>query len=61
VETVELLGAERLIYGRVGDEQIIVRNEEGEAAPAADSIIRVTPRQDRLHWFDTASGKRIGS
>ncbi len=61
VETVELLGAERLIYGRVGDEQIIVRNEEGEAAPAPDSIIRVTPRQDRLHWFDTASGKRIGS
>jgi len=60
VETVELLGAERLIYGRVGDEQIIVRNEEGEAAPAADSIIRVTPRQDRLHWFDAASGKRMG-
>ena len=59
VETVELLGAERLIYGRVGDEQIIVRNEEGEAAPAPDSIIRVAPRQDRLHWFDTASGKRI--
>ena len=59
VETVELLGAERLIYGRVGDEQIIVRNEEGEAAPAPDSIIRVAPRQDRLHWFDTATGKRI--
>jgi sn-glycerol 3-phosphate transport system ATP-binding protein len=60
VETVELLGAERLIYGRVGDEQIIVRNEENEAAPAPDSIIRVAPRQDRLHWFDTATGKRIG-
>ena len=60
VETVELLGAERLIYGRVGDEQIIVRNEENEAAPAPDSIIRVAPRQDRLHWFDTTTGKRIG-
>ena len=59
VETVELLGAERLIYGRVGDEQIIVRNEEGEAAPAPDSIIRVAPRQDRLHWCDPATGKRI--
>jgi sn-glycerol 3-phosphate transport system ATP-binding protein len=60
VETVELLGAERLIYGRLGDEQIIVRNEEGASAPAPDSVIRVTPRQDRLHWFDSASGKRIG-
>ncbi|TFZ03063.1 sn-glycerol-3-phosphate import ATP-binding protein UgpC [Ramlibacter henchirensis] len=59
VETIELLGAERLIYGRLGDEQIIVRNEEGHPAPAPDSVIRVTPRQDRLHWFDAASGKRL--
>jgi sn-glycerol 3-phosphate transport system ATP-binding protein len=59
VETMELLGAERLIYGRIGDEQIIVRNEEGHAAPAPDSVIRVAPRQDRVHWFDGTSGKRL--
>jgi sn-glycerol 3-phosphate transport system ATP-binding protein len=29
VETTELLGAERLIYTRLGDEQVIVRSEEG--------------------------------
>jgi sn-glycerol 3-phosphate transport system ATP-binding protein len=60
VETTELLGAERLLYGRLGNEQVIVRSEEGHAAvPAPDSIVRVAPRQDRVHWFDAASGKRI--
>jgi sn-glycerol 3-phosphate transport system ATP-binding protein len=59
VETVELLGAERLVYARVGAEQIIVRTEEQHAAPAPDSTIRVKPREDRLHWFDAGSGKRL--
>jgi sn-glycerol 3-phosphate transport system ATP-binding protein len=59
VETVELLGAERLIYGRVGAEQIIVRVEESGPAPAPDSTLQVRPREERLHWFDAASGKRL--
>ena len=63
VETCELLGAERLIYGRLNGnmdgEQIIVRSEEHETPPAPDSIIRVAPREDRVHWFDAASGKRL--
>jgi sn-glycerol 3-phosphate transport system ATP-binding protein len=60
-ETVEMLGAERLIYGRVGGEQIIVRIEENRPAPVADQVIRVRPREDRLHWFDAGSGKRIAA
>ena len=59
VETVELLGAERLIYGRVGEEQIIVRVEEGARSPDPETMIHVRPREDRLHYFDAASGKRI--
>ncbi|MGQ2980884.1 MAG: sn-glycerol-3-phosphate import ATP-binding protein UgpC [Polaromonas sp.] len=59
VETVELLGAERLIYGRVNGEQLIVRVEEGTHSPAPDAIIHVVPRPDRLHSFDAATGKRI--
>jgi sn-glycerol 3-phosphate transport system ATP-binding protein len=60
-ETVEMLGAERLIYGRLGQEQVIVRVEEGGLAPAPDQVIRVRPREDRLHWFDAGSGKRIAA
>ncbi len=58
VETAELLGAERLIYGRLGGEQLIVRVEEGTHAPQPDELIHVTPRPDRLHAFDAATGKR---
>ena len=59
VETVELLGAERLVYARLGDEQIIIRTDEEKPAPATDSIIHVKPREERLHWFNAESGKRI--
>ena len=59
VETTELLGAERLIYGRLGPEQVIVRSEEGQPVPAPGSTIRVKPRDDRVHWFDETSKKRI--
>jgi sn-glycerol 3-phosphate transport system ATP-binding protein len=59
VETTELLGAERLIYTRLGDEQIIVRSEEGQSVPAPDSVIHIQPREDRLHWFNADTGKRI--
>ena len=59
VETCELLGAERLIYARLGEEPMIIRVEEQGAAPKPDEMIRVRPREDRIHWFDGASGKRI--
>jgi sn-glycerol 3-phosphate transport system ATP-binding protein len=59
VETVELLGAERLIYARLGDEQVIVRVEESGPSPAPDSLISVRPREERLHWFDAETGKRL--
>jgi sn-glycerol 3-phosphate transport system ATP-binding protein len=58
-ETVELLGAERLIYARLGAEQIIVRVEENQPSPVPDQVIRVQPRADRLHWFDAQSGLRL--
>jgi sn-glycerol 3-phosphate transport system ATP-binding protein len=61
VDTVEMLGAERLIYGRIGDEPVIVRVEENRPAPAVDQVIRVKPRQDRLHWFDAGTGRRMAA
>ena len=63
VETTELLGAERLIYGRLGQgsgqEQLIVRIEEGAQVPAPGSVIHVAPREDRIHHFDATTGKRL--
>ena len=58
VETVELLGAERLLYGKVGDENVTVRVEEGKPYPKPGETTQITARQDRLHWFDAETGKR---
>ena len=59
VEALEMLGAERLVYCRMNDEQLIIRVGENHVPPTAGSTVHVTPRADRLHWFDSASGKRL--
>jgi sn-glycerol 3-phosphate transport system ATP-binding protein len=58
VETVELLGAERLVHARLGDEKLIIRTHEDQGAPAVGSTIHALPREERLHWFDAATGQR---
>jgi len=59
VDTVELLGAERLVYATMGGDSLIVRIDEGSASPKVGDTIHVTPREDRLHWFDARTGKRL--
>jgi len=63
VEAVEMLGAERLVYGRwshgAGNEMVIIRTEESHAVPTLGSTIHVTPRSERLHRFDAGTGKRL--
>jgi sn-glycerol 3-phosphate transport system ATP-binding protein len=60
VDTIEMLGAERLVYCRFGDEFLIVRTDESlTTAPTVGATINVKPRADRLHWFDAASGQRL--
>ncbi|WP_301100675.1 sn-glycerol-3-phosphate ABC transporter ATP-binding protein UgpC [Propionivibrio sp.] len=63
VDALEMLGFERLVYGRwlhgAGNELVIVRSDETQPVPGLDTIIHVTPRADRLHTFDAATGKRL--
>ncbi|MFZ2307494.1 MAG: sn-glycerol-3-phosphate import ATP-binding protein UgpC [Rhodoferax sp.] len=63
VEAVEMLGAERLVYGRwahsATDELVIIRTEESHAVPTLGATIHATPRPDRIHHFDAGTGKRI--
>jgi sn-glycerol 3-phosphate transport system ATP-binding protein len=59
VENVEMLGAERLVYARLGKEMLIIRQPEDETAPAIGQTIHALPRPDRLHWFDRQTGRRI--
>ena len=63
VEAVEMLGAERLIYGRwthsATNELLIIRTEESAAVPNLGSVVHVTPRANRMHYFDATTGKRM--
>jgi sn-glycerol 3-phosphate transport system ATP-binding protein len=58
LEAQEMLGAERLLYLRLGDESIIVRVDEALPVPDLGTEVQVTPRADRLHWFDAETGLR---
>ena len=63
VDAVEMLGAERLVYGRwahgAADELVIIRTEESQAVPSLGATLHVTPRANRVHHFDATTGKRI--
>jgi sn-glycerol 3-phosphate transport system ATP-binding protein len=67
VEAMEMLGAERLIYGRwahagadgQANETVIVRTEESYAPPAVGATLFVTPRAGRIHHFDAGTGRRL--
>lgn len=59
VETVELLGAERLIHARLGNELLTIRTDEGTPPPAVGSTVHALPHPKRLHWFDAVTGRRL--
>ncbi len=59
VESIEMLGAERLLYCKINDEYLIVRTGEGTAAPSIGQTLHVLPRADRVHQFDAATSKRV--
>jgi len=59
VDTVELLGAERLIHTRLGNELLTVRADEALGAPLPGSTVFVRPQPGKLHWFDGTTGARL--
>jgi len=58
-ETVELLGAERLVHARLGDEALTLRLDASVPAPQPGERFEASPRPERLHHFDLASGRRV--
>ncbi len=60
VEVVEMLGAERLVYGRLGSHAFTLRIEGTRAAPKAGQTVGLRAAPAHLHWFDAATGRRVG-
>ena len=59
VELVELLGAERLIHGRLADAPFIVRTDARLASPSPGQIVSLQITPESLHWFDPTTQKRL--
>lgn len=62
VETQEMLGAERLVYGHFQGHDgppLTVRMTGVDEAPQTGQVIQVLPMADRLHYFNAETGLRI--
>jgi sn-glycerol 3-phosphate transport system ATP-binding protein len=61
VDMVEMLGAERLIYGRAGNAALVVRAESTSTPPATGQQVQLATEAHHLHWFDATSGRRVSA
>ena len=61
VELMEMLGAERLIHGHLGGVLFTLRIESTVPPPRVGDTVMLGAEPARVHWFDTATGKRVES
>jgi sn-glycerol 3-phosphate transport system ATP-binding protein len=61
VQALEMLGAERLVYGLVGETLFTARLDATLAYPKSGDLVAITASPDHLHWFDAASTARVGT
>jgi sn-glycerol 3-phosphate transport system ATP-binding protein len=59
VEVVEMLGAERLVHGKLGAEPFTLRVDGTLAPPAPGQVLGLSAAPERLHWFDPTKGQRV--
>ena len=59
VEALEMLGAERLVYGHVGDTLFTVRLDATLVPPKVGDMVSLTTAPEHLHWFDAATTRRV--
>jgi sn-glycerol 3-phosphate transport system ATP-binding protein len=61
----EMLGAERLVYGQLdgaAEGQMFVLRIEGTAPPPAiGSHVAMHVEPENLHWFDATTGQRVNA
>jgi sn-glycerol 3-phosphate transport system ATP-binding protein len=59
VDVQEMLGAERLVYGHIGNEAFTLRIDGTLPPPKAREMLRLKVAPEHLHWFDAATQQRI--
>jgi sn-glycerol 3-phosphate transport system ATP-binding protein len=59
VELVEMLGAERLVHGRLGGAAFTLRIPSTDRPPQVGERLMLGASADHLHWFDLDTGRRV--
>ena len=59
VEMIEMLGAERLVYGKLGRETFTLRIDGTLTPPKPGDTLMLEVSAQQLHWFDPATQKRV--
>ncbi|RQO57190.1 sn-glycerol-3-phosphate ABC transporter ATP-binding protein UgpC [Paucibacter sp. KBW04] len=59
VEMIEMLGAERLVYGRLGSEMFTLRIDGTHKPPALGDTVYLQVSDKHLHWFDPQTTRRV--
>jgi sn-glycerol 3-phosphate transport system ATP-binding protein len=59
VEVIEMLGAERLIYGRLGNELFTLRMDATRVPPRVGDTVMLDAPEQQLHWFDATTQRRV--
>ncbi len=60
VDTIEMLGAERLVHGRLGGALFTVRMDATLPPPRVGQAVRLRASPSQLHWFDASTSLRVG-
>jgi len=58
VYAIEMLGAERLVYARIGQEDVVLRTDVTSNAPEIGGTLELIAYQHQVHWFDKKTGLR---
>jgi sn-glycerol 3-phosphate transport system ATP-binding protein len=59
VDTVELLGAERLVHAQFENETITLRLDASSTAPKIGELFHALPKAGCIHHFSAETGKRL--
>ena len=58
VYALEMLGAERLVYARIGQEDVVVRTDVASDVPEIGGALELIAEHQHVHWFDKKTGLR---
>ncbi|HEY6353414.1 MAG TPA: sn-glycerol-3-phosphate import ATP-binding protein UgpC [Burkholderiaceae bacterium] len=59
VEMIEMLGAERLVHGRIGTLPFTARQDSTLPPPKIGDTVPLHAAGEHLHWFDAATQRRL--